>query len=133
VALPTFRQARRARRLDPAGRELLHSKCPHRELNCPIEAAWTATYNRMQLVKMLVLLALVWSAVFLIGLFAPNWQSKGASGYPSPVWGLAFMAAAGGSYFGLKELGMEHWHDPDGPAACAASGPDIDPWSDLGL
>src|SRR5947209_4051930 len=72
VALPTWRQARRVSRMNPAERAALHGSCPHRERDCPVEAALTATFYRVETLMYAAGIAFVWLCTLLVWLIAQS-------------------------------------------------------------
>jgi hypothetical protein len=129
VALPTLWQAWRAHRTDADGRAVWHRECPHLNVDCPVEAALSATIYRRQVIACWAIAIVGWAVTGLAVIFAghsvfPTLYSDNSS-FPALVGMLAL----------VWTLTTALWAGPEGnemshqAAAVAARGPDINPWT----
>ena len=133
VALPSWRQVRRVSRMNAAERAALHGSYPHRDLNCPVEAALTATQYRVETIVYAGGIAFVWLCTALVWLIAPNDHVSLRGGSYDPVaWQAAALGSLALTLFFLYRA-MSAASNRQGAAACAASGPTFDPWRAHGL
>jgi hypothetical protein len=133
VAIPTYRQARRVRRLSEDARQRLHAECPHSDVDCPIEAALSAAWYRAEIVTFWVSIVVVLLGALLLGVFAPHFQIASGAGDRMPVWVLALLAAVGVSgIVGVPTLRTAYRYRREAEAV-AARGPASDPWPASGV
>lgn len=131
VALPTRRQARRAQRLNKAGRQALHARYPQDEENCPVEAAWNATLYARDCTVYIGAMVMVWLVPIVLQLVAPNRHVTINAAYPNPLaWAAAPMGATAFTAVFIPKA-SDAARDRAATAACA--GRTIDPWPDAGL
>ena len=127
VGVPNLRQARHARRLTSDQRAQLHADCPHREMDCPIEAAISSRLHRWDWQVFVGVLLALWLAVIVCAVAAPHLHVIAAGDSRISAMEFALIIATGCSVIFLPKAIAARRYELES-ASAAASGPRLDPW-----